>query len=179
MKNNEFNEYKITKMKYRICYIGDPILRKQAEHINRFDEELQHTVKEMTSIMYKEDGIGLAAPQIGLSIQLIIIDASPVDKEEFLRIFINPQILESSGESTIEEGCLSIPGVREDVIRPEHIKLNYFDEYGKEYTEYFDDWPARIIQHEVDHLYGVLFVDHISPVKRDMLINQEVIPALY
>ena len=165
--------------KYRIRYIGDPILRQQAQPIVDFDKDLQVLIEDMTRIMYKEDGIGLAAPQIGLSIQLIIIDASPVSDDEFLRILINPRVLESSGESTVEEGCLSIPGVREEVVRPERIKLNYFDEYGKEHTEDFDNWPARIIQHEVDHLNGILFVDHISPFKRNILINQEIIPAVY
>ena len=166
-------------MRYKIRYIGDPILRKVAQDITLFDDELRRTVTDMTGIMYKEDGIGLAAPQIGLSVQLIIIDASPVAEDETLRVFINPRILESSGESTVEEGCLSIPGVREDVTRPEKIRLNYFDEFGKEYTEDFAGWPARIIQHEVDHLNGILFVDHISPLKRNLLINQQAIPAVY
>ncbi len=166
-------------MKYRIRYIGDPVLRKKSEPVVEFNEELMEFIKEFSRIMYKEDGIGLAAPQIGISKQILAIDVSPVDDEGELEVFINPKILEFSGESTVEEGCLSIPNVREEVTRPEKIKLEYQDKDGKTYIREFEDWPARVLQHEIDHLNAVLFVDHISPLKRQLLINQKVIPEEY
>jgi len=166
-------------MIYRIRYIGDPVLRKQSQPILQFDQTLEEMVRKMTEIMYKEDGIGLAAPQIGISKQLLIIDVSPLARGETLTVYINPQILDSSEESTMEEGCLSIPGVREDVIRPKNIKLKYQDVFGKEYTAEYTGWPARVLQHEIDHLNGILFVDRISPIKRNMLINKAKLPAVY
>jgi peptide deformylase len=166
-------------MKYRIRYIGDPVLRKKSEPVVEFNEELMEFIKEFSHIMYKEDGIGLAAPQIGISKQILAIDVSPVDDEGELEVFINPKILEFSGESTVEEGCLSIPNVREEVTRPEKIKLEYQDKDGNTYIREFEDWPARVLQHEIDHLNAVLFVDHISPLKRQLLINQKVIPEEY
>ena len=93
--------------------------------------------------------------------------------------FINPEILSSEGESVVEEGCLSIPGVREEVKRPEQITLSYMDEDGNKHEETFAGWMARVLQHEIDHLNGVLFVDHISPVKKQLLITQDIIPSVY
>jgi len=166
-------------MAYRIRYIGDPVLRKQSEPVTVFDEELIEFVKDLSRIMYKEDGIGLAAPQIGVSKQILAIDVSPVEDDGELQIYINPEILESSGESTVEEGCLSIPNVREEVTRPEKIKLKYQDIEGNTHIEELEAWPARVLQHEMDHLNAVLFVDHLSPLKRQMLINQKAIPEEY
>ncbi len=166
-------------MKYRIRYIGDPILRKKAEKITEFDEKLQKFVEDMMEVMYVEDGIGLAAPQIGFSKQVIVVDASELVEDEEARAFINPKILSSEGQETKEEGCLSIPGVREEVTRPEKILLEYQDVEGKVYKEEFDGWMARILQHEIDHLNGILFVDRISPLKRQMLISQKLIPETF
>jgi peptide deformylase len=166
-------------MLYNIKFIGDPVLRKKAEPISVFDEKLKAFVVDMFTIMYKEDGIGLAAPQIGRSIRLFVVDVSPVDENAGKKVFINPEIINSWGESTLEEGCLSVPGVREEVVRPEKIEIKYQDETGKEYKEILDEWPARVVQHEYDHLEGVLFVDRISPIKRKVLQLKGEIPVSY
>ncbi len=166
-------------MKYKIRYIGDPILRKVAEPITEFDDNLKKFARDMIDVMHVEDGIGLAAPQIGISKQIIAVDASELVENEYPRVFINPNILESSGEWVVEEGCLSIPGVREEVTRPEKILLKFQDETGEEFTEEFSGWLSRILQHEIDHLNGVLFVDRISPIRRNLLIAQKVIPEKY
>ncbi len=166
---------------YKIRYIGDPVLRKPAQPITLFDEKLRSFIKEMTEIMYTEDGIGLAAPQIGFSKSLTIVDVSELDDTipSGAQVFINPQIIESSGQSVVEEGCLSIPGVNEEVTRPDTIKMTYQNENGEEFTKTYTGWMARVLQHEIDHLNGILFVDHISPLKRNLLINQGAIPEIY
>lgn len=166
-------------MKYKIRYIGDPILRKVAEPITKFDEDLKQFARDMIDVMHVEDGIGLAAPQIGISKQIIAVDASELVEDEYPRVFINPEILESSGEWVVEEGCLSIPGVREEVTRPEKILLRFQDETGELFTEEYSGWLSRILQHEIDHLNGILFVDRISPVRRNLLIAQKKIPEKY
>ncbi|MCD6376554.1 MAG: peptide deformylase [Caldisericaceae bacterium] len=166
-------------MKYKIRYIGDPVLRKVAAPITEFDEDLKKFARDMIEVMHVEDGIGLAAPQIGISKQIIAVDASELVEDEYPRVFINPEILESSGEWVVEEGCLSIPGVREEVKRPEKILLKFQDETGELFTEEFSGWLSRILQHEIDHLNGILFVDRISPVRRNLLIVNKMIPEKY
>ena len=161
---------------YKIRIIGDSILRKKTIDIVKFDENLRVIINEMIDTMHKEDGIGLAAPQVGLDKSLLVIDISGIDENEKPLAFINPIITETSGEVLYEEGCLSIPGVREEVLRPEEITLKYQDENGKKYTEIFAGWKARVLQHEIDHLNGILFVDRISPVKKQLLMAQETIP---
>jgi len=167
-------------LRYKVRYIGDPILRKHAQAIDTFDKKLRTFVDDMIEVMYKEDGIGLAAPQIGFSTRIIVVDASELINGEYPRPFINPEIIEFSDETDVkEEGCLSIPGVYEEVRRAVKIKVKYQDEKGKEFTEEYTDWVARILQHEIDHLNGILFVDRISPIKRQLLIAQKAIPAIY
>ncbi len=167
-------------MRYKVRIIGDPILRKKAEPVLDFDKKLRKFVDDMIDIMYVEDGIGLAAPQIGFSRQVVVVDASELVKGEYPRAFINPEIIEFSEETDVkEEGCLSIPGVHEEVVRSTRIKVKYQDEKGKEYTEEYTNWLARILQHEIDHLNGILFVDRISPIKRNLLITQKAIPAQF
>ena len=164
---------------YKIKYIGDPILRKKTQDVLDFDSKFAAFLEEMTEIMYREDGIGLAAHQIGVSKSVVIVDVAELVEDEFLRIFVNPKILSSSGSSVVEEGCLSIPGVREEVTRPGVIELSFQDETGATFVHEFDGWLARVLQHEIDHLNGILFVDHISPVKRQLLINKKTIPENY
>lgn len=164
---------------YKIKYIGDPVLRRKTEKIKDFNNGLQTLVQDMIRVMHHEDGIGLAAPQIGLSKSILVLDISSVEKDEQPRIFINPEIHDVSGESVVEEGCLSIPGVREEVARPETVKITYSNEKGEQFTEEHGGWMARVLQHEIDHLNGILFVDHISPLKRQMLIRQGAIPETY
>jgi peptide deformylase len=129
----------------------------------------------MFATMYASQGVGLAAPQVDLSIRLFVVDAKPFAEEDpqlenFKQVFINPSILNEKGEEwSFNEGCLSIPGIREDVIRKPEVTLRYLDEDFKEHTELFTGMAARIIQHEYDHLEGVLFIDRISPFRRRLL----------
>jgi peptide deformylase len=164
---------------YRIKYIGDPILKRRADQVVKFDDKLKTLIERMFLIMYEEDGIGLAAPQIGLSIRLFVVDVTSMDENGKKKVYINPEIINSWGENTIEEGCLSVPEVREDVTRPEKIEIRYQDETGIEHTEVLDQWPARVVQHENDHLDGILFVDRISPMRRKILQLKREIPASY
>jgi len=165
--------------KFMMHYIGDPTLRQKAKDVINFDARLRKTINRMIELMHEEEGIGLAGPQVGISERLLVVDISSIEKSETPKAFINPEIMAMEGESTIEEGCLSIPGVREEVTRPEKITLVYQDETGQRKQDHFDGWMARVLQHEIDHLNGVLFVDYISPLKKQLLINQEVIPEKY
>jgi peptide deformylase len=156
---------------YRIRIIGDDVLRKVAKEITEFDESLHKLAYEMLDIMHDSEGIGLAAPQVGISKRLIVIDISGVNKNFGPLIFVNPVILETKGEIKMEEGCLSVPGVREDILRPQKITLKYQSLDGEEKTEEYDELMARVIQHEIDHINGILFVDYLSPVKRKLVLS--------
>jgi peptide deformylase len=162
-------------MIYPVTIIGHPVLRKIADEIDKDYPELDKVIANMFETMYASDGVGLAAPQINKSIRLIVIDGEPMaeddpDLEGFKKVFINAKILEETGEEKLfNEGCLSIPGIREDVNRPSKIKLRYLDENFEEHIEDFDGTKARIIQHEYDHLEGVLFTDRISPLRKKIL----------
>lgn len=166
---------------FKLRFIGDPILRRETQKVDRFDESLSLFINNMIKTMHKEEGIGLAAPQIGHSKKILVIDVSGFEDEEFNEpmAFINPEIKNSWGESIIEEGCLSIPNVREDVTRPSGVKVHYQDETGEEFTEEFEGWMARVLQHEIDHLNGILFLDLISPLKRKLFEEQNLIPGKY
>ena len=124
--------------------------------------------------MEAANGIGIAAPQVGMPIRMFVVDGRPLEDEEgmeeFRKVFINAEIVEETGDEwKFEEGCLSIPGVREDVSRPEHVTIHYFDENWEEHEDTFDGMKARIIQHEYDHIEGILFTDHVSPLKKRMI----------
>lgn len=154
---------------------GQPVLRKPTEEITADHPELQALIENMFQTMYHSDGVGLAAPQIGLSIRLFVIDASPM-AEDFpeidsrRRVFINPTITETSEETiTYEEGCLSLPGIHEKVSRSETITIHYFDENFVEHTDTYNSFFARIVQHEYDHLEGHVFSDRVSPIRRQMI----------
>lgn len=152
---------------------GQPVLRKKADDIDFNDPELTKLISDMFDTMYDSNGIGLAAPQIGKSIRLFIVDGSEIEDiqpEGFKEVFINPTILEEFGnEWEFEEGCLSIPDVRANVKRKGELKIHYWDANFQEHTKTFDGMAARIIQHEYDHIEGILFTDRISPLKRSML----------
>ena len=156
----------------KIRLIGDDILRRAAEEVDEFDEKLFRLGEEMIEFMHNSDGIGLAAPQVGISKRIIVTDISPIEDDAEPRVFVNPTIIESIGECTLEEGCLSVPGVREDVTRPEEILLKYYTTAGEVKTDKFSGWMARVIQHEIDHLDGVLFVDYLSPIKKKLLAGR-------
>lgn len=161
-------------MIYPIVAYGDPVLKKVAEDIDKDDSsfDLKQLVEDMFETMYNASGVGLAAPQIGKSIRLFVIDAERMDEEiiDMKRAFVNPTILEEEGkEWAFEEGCLSIPNIRADVMRQPKIKIHYFDENWNEHEEEFEGIAARIIQHEYDHIEGVLFTDYISGLKKRMM----------
>ena len=169
-------------MKFPILAYGHPTLRKVAKDISPDYPDLQKLIDEMFEAMYESSGVGLAAPQIGKSIRLFVIDAEPfaeldeelsnADKTQLKgqRVFINAEILEESGkEWAFTEGCLSIPGINEDVMRQEKIKIKYLDREFNEHIEEIDGILARVIQHEYDHLEGILFTDHLSSLKKRLL----------
>ncbi|MEX1191821.1 MAG: peptide deformylase [Brumimicrobium sp.] len=175
-------------MIYPIVAYGDPVLKKEGVEIDEDYEGLQTLIEDMFETMYNAQGVGLAAPQIGKSIRLFVVDASPFaddeDEEEpdpkakglegFKKVFINPVIEEETGEKwSFQEGCLSIPAVREDVFRKEKIVISYYDENFNFHEDTFDGYAARVIQHEYDHIDGILFTDHLSPLKK-RLINKKL-----
>ena len=159
-----------------IYAFGDPVLKKRASEIDKKYPALQELIKNMFDTMYESNGVGLAAPQIGLSIRLFIIDGNPFEEEEvkdFKQIFINPVIKEENGNPwKFNEGCLSIPGIREDIQRKEEILIQFYDENWELHKKKYHGLAARIVQHEYDHIEGVLFTDHISPFRRRLLKNK-------
>lgn len=161
-------------MIYPIRAYGDPVLRKECEEIDENYPKLQELIADMYETMYASHGVGLAAPQIGLPIRLFIIDSSGIDeKNPVKKTFINAYIVEEEGkEWAYEEGCLSIPAIREDVTRKEKITVEYYDEDFNLHEEEFDGIVARIIQHEHDHTDGVMFVDYLTPLKKRLLKNK-------
>ncbi|MEJ0055504.1 MAG: peptide deformylase [Bacteroidota bacterium] len=162
-------------MVYPIVMYGDPVLRKRAKEIEKSSIDLKAFVQDMFDTMYAAHGIGLAAPQIGKGIRIFVVDGTTLDDIEddmtgFKKVFINPELLDESGDEwEFEEGCLSIPNIREKIARPEKLKIRYFDEEWNQKTEEYDGMKARIIQHEYDHLDGKMFVDYLSPLKKRML----------
>ncbi|MCD6067759.1 MAG: peptide deformylase [Bacteroidetes bacterium] len=171
-----------------IVVYGDPVLRKVGVDITKDYPGLEKLIADMFETMYNASGVGLAAPQIGKAIRLFIVDTEPFadsddeeDDEEFTKeereqlkkfkqVFINARILEETGEEwKFNEGCLSIPKVREDVLRNEEVTIEYYDEKFKKHTETYDGLIARVIQHEYDHIEGKLFTDRVSPLRRKLI----------
>jgi peptide deformylase len=170
-----------------IVAYGDPVLKRMADEIDEDYAGLNQLIDDMFETMYAAQGVGLAAPQIGKSIRLFIVDGSPfaeveedeepdpmaVGMDNFKQVFINPIIEEEEGEPwTFREGCLSIPKIREDVNRKPKIKITYYDRDWNFKEETYDGYAARIIQHEYDHVEGILFTDKISPLKRKLLAKR-------
>ena len=164
-----------------IVAYGTPVLKKKGKDITPEYPAFEQLLENMWETMYEANGVGLAAPQVGIAIRLFIVDASPfadddelTDEEQkqltgFKKVFINPQIEESGEEWAFNEGCLSIPDIREDVYRQEEIQIRYWDENFKEHTEQYTGLAARVIQHEYDHIEGVLFTDKLSPLKKRLI----------
>lgn len=165
-------------MIFPIYIIGSPVLRKVAKEIDQDYPELDTFIENMWDTMYRTDGIGLAAPQVGKSIRLFVIDGNPLKEEYpelegFKKCFINAHITEEGKEKwSFNEGCLSIPEIREDVNRPKKIKLEYYDENWEFHEEIFEGGQARIMLHEYDHLDGILFTDKVSPIRRRLIKNK-------
>ncbi|MBB3054548.1 peptide deformylase [Mucilaginibacter gotjawali] len=163
-------------MKFPIIAYGDPVLRRKATAIEP-DEypHIKELIDNMYETMYAAHGVGLAAPQVGLSVRLFVVDASPFAEDDealtgFKKAFINAQVLEETGDEwPFNEGCLSIPDIREDVYRCRHVRLSYYDENWKHFEETFTGMAARIIQHEYDHIEGKLFTDKLSPLRKRLI----------
>lgn len=154
----------------RIYKYGHPILRVDGKKIKKIDNKTKTLVADMIETMVEADGIGLAAPQVGKAVALCIVNNSLIEDGGEPEAYINPVIYESGQEIVrMEEGCLSIPDIREDVDRPESIRVRYQDLDGVEHDEETGGMLARVLQHEIDHLHGVLFVDRISPMRRKLL----------
>ena len=165
-----------------IVAYGDPVLRKIAQPIQQDSLDLKKLADDMFETMYAAAGVGLAAPQVGLNIRMFVVDGTVLNEDDpehedfdpslvdFKKVFINAQILEEDGgEWPYEEGCLSIPGIRADVYRPETVTIRYRDLDWNEYTEQYEGMAARIIQHEYDHIDGVLFTDHLTALKKQLI----------
>lgn len=159
-------------MKLPIIAYGDPVLKKVCPPIDEKYPDLQQLISNMFETMYNAHGVGLAAPQVGLAIRLFIVDtgADEGDKNKFKKVFINAEILEETGEPwAFNEGCLSIPDIREDVMRKPNIRIRYYDENWELHEDEVTGMPARVIQHEYDHIEGKLFTDTLSLLRKRML----------
>lgn len=168
-----------------IVAYGAPVLKKEAAEISEEYPNLDQLIENMWETMYASNGVGLAAPQIGLSIRLFVVDTAPFSGDDeldeleaiklksFKKVFINPELIEEDGPIwEFNEGCLSIPDVREDVSRHDRIMIHYFDEQFEEQRLMLTGLSARVVQHEYDHIEGVLFTDHLTPLKRRLLKNR-------
>lgn len=164
---------------------GNPVLKKKAKDISKDYEGLNELIDNMWETMYNASGVGIAAPQIGKSIRLFVVDPTPFGEDEEVtdeereqlqrakKAFINPIIKEREGEEwAFTEGCLSIPGINEDVHRPDKIIIEYYDQDFNQHTEEFDGLAARVIQHEYDHIEGILFTDKLSSLKKRLIKNK-------
>jgi peptide deformylase len=162
-------------MIYPIVVYGHPILRKIAKEINEDYPGLNQFIDDLFDTMYHSEGLGLAAPQVGKPIRIFVIDGKPAAEDEpsladFKKVFINAHLTEKNGElMPMTEGCLSIPHLREEVNRESHIRIRYYDENWEYHDEIFDGYKARIIQHEYDHLDGILFTDRVNPLRKRLL----------
>ena len=165
-------------MIYPIVIYGSQILRNESEDITPDYPELKKLIEDMWTTLAEAEGVGLAAPQIGKNIRLFIVDCTPWGEDDpsladYRKVFINPEIYEESEETSLfEEGCLSLPGLHENVRRPVSIRMRYLDENFVEHDEEFTGKPTRVIQHEYDHIEGMVFTDHLSPLRRNLIKNK-------
>jgi len=148
---------------------GDPVLREKAKPVEKIDRNIKNLVADMIATLKHANGLGLAAPQVGEAVRIFIIDISALELTESVRVFINPEILETSGEVLMEEGCLSFPGIYQKVTRSERALVRATDLEGKQFTLNASGMLARAILHEFDHLEGKLFIDYITPLSRALL----------
>ena len=162
----------MAKMKLR--FFPDPVLKQKTKRVTTFDSSVRKLAQDMLDTMYENDGVGLAAPQVGVSRKITVIDISGGVKDEGVPpsekiVLINPKIIHKEGKQVGEEGCLSIPGFREQVKRAKKVTVRAQNLEGEWFERTGEDLLARAIQHEIDHLNGVLFISHISPLKRDLI----------
>src|SRR5271166_531784 len=154
---------------YPIVKYGDPVLEKPAATVKKFDAELEELAEDMFSSMYAAQGVGLAAPQVGKSIRLTVVDVSNGKNPEAKIVLVNPEIIHAEGEVREEEGCLSIPGFRGYVVRPQFVTVKAQNLKGEDFEIRGENILARAFCHEIDHLHGVLFLQHLSMLKRDLI----------
>ena len=165
-------------MIYPIVIYGSQILRNKSENITAEYPELKKLIDDMWITLAEAEGVGLAAPQIGKNIRLFVVDCTPWGEDDptladYKRVFINAEIYERSEETSLfEEGCLSLPGLHENVRRPVSIRMRYLDENFVEHDEEFTGKPARVIQHEYDHIEGLVFTDHLVPLRKNLIMNK-------
>jgi len=158
-------------MQLEMRFLGDPVLRAKAVPVESVTEEIRTLIRDMFDTMYAEDGVGLAAPQVGVSQRVIVVD--PRDDEVAPFALVNPEIREASAETELgEEGCLSLPGLKEMVDRPVRVSVSGLNDEGEPVTMRAEGLLARILQHEIDHIDGILFIDRVSPLKRKMLLKR-------
>jgi len=156
-----------------IVILGDPVLRQETEEVDVFDDDLRALVRDMFETMYHAEGIGLAAPQIGIGKRIMVVDLRRDDQPESIVALVNPRVTWASDRTDRQaEGCLSIPGIEEVVERPWAVRVEGLDPTGKEVAIDADDLFARALQHEIDHLDGVLFLDRVTPLKRRMALKK-------
>jgi peptide deformylase len=156
-------------MIHPIVKYGDPVLETPTKPVEKFDEELQTLVADMFESMYAAQGVGLAAPQIGISRRLAVIDVTNGKNAEARIVCVNPEVIHTEGEQREEEGCLSVPGFRGRVLRPQFVTVRAQDASGKEFEMRGEGLLARAFCHEIDHLHGILFITHLSLLKRDLI----------
>ena len=165
-------------MIYPIVIYGSQVLRNKSVEIDSSYPDFKKLIDDMWITLGEASGVGLAAPQIGKNIRLFIVDCTPWSEEvpelaEFRKVFVNPEIYEHSEETDLfEEGCLSLPGIHENVRRPIRIRMRYLDENFVEHDEEITGKPARVIQHEYDHIEGMVFTDHLAPIRKNLIKNK-------
>ena len=150
----------------------DPVLRVQCRAVTEFDESLRKLVNDMIETMHAAPGIGLAAPQVGVDLRVAVVDLSVGEESDGLYVFVNPEIVQRRGQETDVEGCLSLPGITDKVERPTFVRVKALDQEGNPFEVEAEDWLARAICHELDHLDGVLFVDHLRGLRRERARRQ-------
>lgn len=151
---------------HKIVYLPHPVLRQVAKPVETFDDTLQQLIEDMFETMYFAKGVGLAAPQIGISLQLSVVDVIGDKTQQF--VLINPKVIAIEGEKEYEEGCLSVPGAYDKVLRADKVTIQAQDRFGKPYEMTADGLLGECFQHEIDHLNGKLFIDLLSPIKRNL-----------
>jgi peptide deformylase len=154
---------------YPIIKYGDPVLEKPGAPVKKFDDELEQLAEDMFASMYAAQGVGLAAPQIGLSIQLAVVDVTAGKNPEAKIVLVNPEVIHSEGEAREEEGCLSVPGFRGYVMRPQFVTVRAQNLRGESFEIRGENLLARAFCHEIDHLHGILFLQHLGMLKRDLI----------
>jgi peptide deformylase len=152
-----------------IVIYGDPVLREVAQPVGEVDQAIKNLVSDMVDTVKKAQGLGLAAPQVGVSKRIFIVDLAAVDITEKLHVFINPEILSTDGDVEMEEGCLSFPGIYQKIVRPARVTVRATDVDGHQFEMTAEGLAARAILHEFDHLEGKLFIDYISPIAKTLL----------